>query len=78
MTDKDHPPPELPLPCVLDDDDIDRLPERPRAVHGEPRPDIAPQLLTATHVGSAAVQHGIWASAASLYPTRVSIARGWA
>jgi len=44
MTDKDHPPSELPLPCVLDDDDIDRLLERLRAVHGEPRQDIAPEL----------------------------------
>ncbi len=44
MTDKDHPPSELPLPCVLDDDDIDRLLERLRAVHGEPRQDIAPGL----------------------------------
>ncbi len=44
MTDKDHPPSELPLPCVLDDDDIDRLLERLRAVHGEPRRDIAPGL----------------------------------
>ncbi len=43
MTDHD-PPPELPLPCVLDDDDIDRLLERLRAVHGEPRRDIAPEL----------------------------------
>ncbi len=32
MTNKDHPPSELPLPCVLDDDDIDRLLERLRAV----------------------------------------------
>ena len=44
MTDKDHPPSKLPLPCVLDDDDIDRLLERLRAVHGEPRQDIAPGL----------------------------------
>ncbi len=35
---------EPPFPCVLDDDDIDRLLERLRAVHGEPRPDIAPEL----------------------------------
>jgi hypothetical protein len=35
---------ESPLPCVLDDDDIDRLLERLRAVHGEPRQDIAPEL----------------------------------
>jgi hypothetical protein len=35
---------EPPLPCVLDDDDIDRLLERLRAVHGEPRKDIAPEL----------------------------------
>jgi hypothetical protein len=32
------------FPCVLDDDDVDRLLERLRAVHGEPRPDIAPEL----------------------------------
>ena len=44
MTDKDHPPSELPLPCVVDDDDIDRLLERLREVHGEPRQDIAPEL----------------------------------
>ncbi len=43
MTDRD-PPSELPLPCVLDDDDVDRLLERLRAVHGEPRRDIAPGL----------------------------------
>jgi hypothetical protein len=44
MTDRD-PSSELPLPCVLDDDDdIDRLLERLRAVHGEPRRDIAPGL----------------------------------
>jgi hypothetical protein len=43
MTDH-NPPAELPLPCVLDDDDIDRLLERLRAVHGEPRQDIAPGL----------------------------------
>ena len=40
----DDPPPELPLPCVLDDDDLDRLLERLRAVHCEPRQDIAPGL----------------------------------
>jgi len=43
MTDRD-PPAELQLPCVLDDDDIDRLLQRLRAVHGEPRRDIAPGL----------------------------------
>ena len=43
MTDRD-PPSELPLPCVLDDDDIDRLLERLRTVHGERRRDIAPGL----------------------------------
>ena len=42
---RDHDlPSELPPPCVLDDDDIDRLLERLRAVHGEPRRDIAPEL----------------------------------
>ena len=42
MTDKDHPASELPPPCVLDENDIDRLLERLRAVHGESRRDIAP------------------------------------
>lgn len=32
------------LPCVLDDSDVDRLPQRLRAVHGEPRRDIASEL----------------------------------
>ena len=32
------------LPCLLDTHDVDRLLERLRAVHGEPRPDIAPGL----------------------------------
>jgi hypothetical protein len=42
---RDHDQPlELPLPCVLDNNDIDRLLERLRAVHGEPRQDIAPGL----------------------------------
>ena len=36
------------LPCVLDTHDVDQLLERLRAVHGEPRRDIAPQLLAAT------------------------------
>jgi hypothetical protein len=39
---------ELPLPCVLDDHDVDLLLEKLRAVHGEAgRPDIAPALLAA-------------------------------
>jgi hypothetical protein len=37
------------FPCVLDDDDIDRLLERLRAVHGEPRQDIAPELSRLRH-----------------------------
>ena len=36
---------EPPLPCVLDVHDVDRLLERLRAFHGEPRADIAPELL---------------------------------
>jgi hypothetical protein len=37
---------EQPSPCVLDADDVDRLLERLRAVHGERdlRADIAPEL----------------------------------
>ncbi len=46
MTDHD-PPLELPLPCVLDDDDVDRLLERLRAVHGEPRRDITAKAAPA-------------------------------
>jgi hypothetical protein len=39
---------ELPLPCVLDDHDVDLLLEKLRAEHGEAgRPDIAPELLAA-------------------------------
>jgi hypothetical protein len=39
---------ELPLPCVLDDHDIDLLLQKLRAVHGEAgRPDIAPELMAA-------------------------------
>ncbi len=44
----DTPPFEPLLPCVLDTHDVDRLLERLRWVHGEPRRDIAPQLLAAT------------------------------
>ncbi|MGA2841729.1 MAG: hypothetical protein ABSG18_16405 [Steroidobacteraceae bacterium] len=44
----DAPPFEPLLPCVLDTHDVDQLLERLRAVHGEPRRDIAPQLLAAT------------------------------
>jgi len=36
------------LPCVLDADDVDQLLERLRAVHGEPRQDIAPGITKAT------------------------------
>jgi hypothetical protein len=38
---------EPPLPCVLDDRDVDLLLQKLRAVHGEARPDIAPELLAA-------------------------------
>ena len=44
----DAPPFEPLFPCVLDTHDVDQLLERLRAVHGEPRRDIAPQLLAAT------------------------------
>ena len=40
---------ELPLPCVLDATDNDPLLQRLRAVHGEPRFDIAPELIAAKH-----------------------------
>jgi len=40
------------LPCVLDADDIDRLLERLRAVHGEPRRDIAPEITKATRAAA--------------------------
>jgi hypothetical protein len=36
---------EQPTLCVLDVHDVDRLLERLRAFHGEPRADIAPELL---------------------------------
>ena len=38
---------EIPLPCVLDPTDSDPLLEKLRAVHGEPRFDIAPELIAA-------------------------------
>jgi hypothetical protein len=38
---------EMPLPSVLDDTDTDQLLERLRVVHGEPRFDIAPELIAA-------------------------------
>jgi hypothetical protein len=37
--------PKQPTLCVLDVHDVDRLLERLRAFHGEPRADIAPELL---------------------------------
>jgi hypothetical protein len=36
---------EMPLPSVLDDTDTDRLLVMLRLVHGEPRFDIAPELI---------------------------------
>jgi hypothetical protein len=46
---------ELPLPCVLDDHDVDRLLEKLRAVHGEAgRPNIAPELLREVSTAEAA------------------------
>ena len=38
---------EPPLRCVLDAHDVDQLLEKLRAVHGEPRADIAPELRAA-------------------------------
>jgi hypothetical protein len=38
---------EMPLPSVLDDTDTDSLLVRLRLVHGEPRFDIAPELIAA-------------------------------
>jgi hypothetical protein len=38
---------EMPLPSVLDDTDTDQLLVRLRLVHGEPRSDIAPELIAA-------------------------------
>jgi hypothetical protein len=38
---------EMPLPPVLDDNDTDQLLEKLRFVYGEPRFDIAPQLIAA-------------------------------
>jgi hypothetical protein len=36
---------EMPLPSVLDDTGTDQLLEKLRPVHGEPRFDIAPELI---------------------------------
>ena len=36
---------EMPLPSVLDDTGTDQLLEKLRLVHGEPRFDIAPELI---------------------------------
>jgi hypothetical protein len=36
---------EVPLPCVLDATDSDQLLNKLRAEHGEPRFDIAPELI---------------------------------
>ncbi len=44
----DKMPLEMLLPCVLDATDTDPLLEKLRAVHGEPRFDIAPELIAAT------------------------------
>jgi len=38
---------EMPLPSVLDDTDTDQLLARLRLVHGEPRFDVAPELIAA-------------------------------
>lgn len=38
---------EMPLPSVLDDTDTDQLLLRLRLAHGEPRFDIAPELIAA-------------------------------
>jgi hypothetical protein len=38
---------EMPLPSVLDDTDTDQLLVRLRLVHGDPRFDIAPELIAA-------------------------------
>jgi hypothetical protein len=38
---------EMPLPSVLDDTETDRLLVKLRIVHGEPRYDIAPELIVA-------------------------------
>ena len=38
---------ELPLPCVLDATDNDLLLQKLRAAHGDPRFDIAPELIAA-------------------------------
>jgi hypothetical protein len=42
---------EVPLPCVLDATYSDQLLEKLRAVHGEPRFDIAPELIAAWRRG---------------------------
>ena len=47
---------EPPLPCVLDEHDVDRLLERLRAVHGELRADIAPELRAAARPQRASEQ----------------------
>ena len=41
---------ELPLPCTLDEHDIDPLLAKLRAVHGQPRADIAPELTKASAI----------------------------
>ena len=42
---------EVPLPCVLDATDSDQLLNKLRAEHGEPRFDIAPELIAAWRRG---------------------------
>jgi hypothetical protein len=49
---------EPPLPCVLNEHDVDRLLQALRTAHGEPRYDIAPEIaraaVTARFAGAAA------------------------
>jgi hypothetical protein len=42
----------LPALCVLDFHDVDRLLEKLRSVHGEPRYDVAPELEAATRAAA--------------------------
>jgi hypothetical protein len=54
---------EPPLPCVLNEHDVDRLLQALRTAHGEPRYDIAPEIARA-----AAVTARFAGAAASLAP----------
>ena len=48
---------EPPLPCVLNEHDVDRLLQELRTAHGEPRYDIASEIaraVTARFAGAAA------------------------